>query len=223
MLQAYAKPDRNDSAFPLPNYLVYISLDRMPPPILKELFLFFGCVVFVVSIPIITLVTPRQAKWMERGNAGLFVALLGALGFVIYTLDCAFALSESWVICLFLILLTCALATPSFLRKRSKMILIGCVVLGASICALHFVALSPVKPFRRFFTSINDGMTRSEILAELHRNFPDGGRFSRPVSSSDKPDHMAFILDPLNWAYNAEIVSLTLKDGKLVAKNYYGD
>lgn len=195
----------------------------MPLPILKELLLFFGCLVLIAAIPIIILTTPRQAKWMERGNAVLFVVLLGALGVLIYFLDSGFALSESWVTCLFLIILTCALATPSFLRKRSKMILAGCLVFGAGICVLHFIVLSPVKPFRRFFASAHDGMARPEILAELHRNFPDGGRFPQPVLRSVTPDHLVFVLDPSNWAYDTEIISLTLKDGRIVAKNYYGD
>jgi hypothetical protein len=195
----------------------------MPLPVLKELLLLAGCLVLVILIPIVSLVTPRQAKWMERGNAGLFVVLLGAFGSVVYDLDYAFAISESSGTCLFLVLLTCVLATPSFLRKRSKMILAGCVVFAAGICALHFVAFSPVKPFRRFFSSINDGMTRPEIFTELHRNFPDGGRFPRPVARSEKPDYIVFTLNPLNEAYNAEIVSLTLRDGRMVAKNYSGD
>jgi hypothetical protein len=187
-----------------------------------EVLLFFGSAFVAVAIPAATAVIAKAWRSPQRTLvAFLFWSL--AFAYLLYELDSAFAISVSWMACFILVVLTAALATPLFLRHRSKLIPLGCGLFAASIITLHFVSLSAVKPFRRFFTSAHPGMTRSEVLDQLHRNFPEGGRFPQPVTNYDGPDRLVFVLDPSKWYYNAEIVQLRLRDGKTVAKEYHGD
>lgn len=97
---------------------------------------------------------------------------------------------------------------------------------GLFIAAFLIVALidfTPVKPYRRFYNSIHNGMTRAEVIAELHRQFPARGRHPVPALRNESDSQMMFFLDPKQSAYNAEGVFLTLTNDRVAAKVYSPD
>jgi len=92
------------------------------------------------------------------------------------------------------------------------------------LALLSLLDTSPLKPFGRFYAAIELGMTEKEVLNALDQQFPSTGRYPRPVLNRRiGPNHLAFILDPKDGQYDAEIVALDLKDGQVVEKMYYPD
>jgi len=97
------------------------------------------------------------------------------------------------------------------------------LLLAVGILVSYFADLSPIKPYKRFFSAINEGMIEVEVMAVLHQEFPQGGRFPVPVLRSDETNRLMFFLDPNQGAYNAEGIFVTLRNGKVVAKEYSPD
>jgi hypothetical protein len=87
---------------------------------------------------------------------------------------------------------------------------------------LPFFFFMPVKPFRQFYWSIHNGMTPQQVRQELDRRFAPNARFPRPVEgASDRL--LSFQLDPNNRYYNAEIIYVNMRDGKVTSKEYLPD
>jgi hypothetical protein len=66
-------------------------------------------------------------------------------------------------------------------------------------------------------------MTDPEVMARLHREFPDGGRFPVPVRHDFRTNEISFALDPKESAWNAEAIILHLENGHVVIKEYFRD
>ena len=109
------------------------------------------------------------------------------------------------------------------LRYRSSVAIAVAVLVTAFALVLHFMDILPVKPYKRFFEAIKTGMTEQEVLTALHREFPDGGRFSVPVRRDFAKDQMDFFLDPTESAWNAEGIFVRLSNGRVVGKQYSRD
>jgi hypothetical protein len=93
-----------------------------------------------------------------------------------------------------------------------------------ALMLLSQASTSARKPFRRFYSDITLGMTKPDVLRVLDRHFPRGGRYPRPlVNRLAGPQHIGFILDPNDGAYNAEIVGIDFKDRRVVRKHYWPD
>jgi hypothetical protein len=104
---------------------------------------------------------------------------------------------------------------------------------------LHFLVLSPVKPFMQFQRDITNGMTVQQVQRLCIQRFPKGGRFRQPEWSlgyaSSLNDHgkqylvgtpdqsLHYILDPTDGRYDAESLSVYFRDGKAVGTTYLGD
>jgi hypothetical protein len=65
-------------------------------------------------------------------------------------------------------------------------------------------------------------MTKAEVLGLLDKHFPPSGRFKKPWHNTAVGD-LAFILDPSDGRYNAEIVDFTFMDGRVTHKVYMPD
>lgn len=91
------------------------------------------------------------------------------------------------------------------------------------IIALPFISLSPVKPFTRFYSSIETGMNSAQIDTLLAEHFPRGGRYRLPVKGMHDDGSVYFKLDPGKASYNAELVVVTMADGISVSKEYLPD
>jgi hypothetical protein len=91
------------------------------------------------------------------------------------------------------------------------------------VIALPFMDLSPVKPAIRAVREIRPGMTEAQVRAVLERNFPEHGRFQRPVFGTVREDVLAFVLDPSDGRYNAALVRVRFSAGKCVSAEFLPD
>jgi MYXO-CTERM domain-containing protein len=92
------------------------------------------------------------------------------------------------------------------------------------LAILPLVDTSPLKPFGRFYAVIEPGMTAAEVLKALDDEFPPTCRYPKPVVNRKVgPNHLGFILDPKNGAYDAVIVAVDFEAGRVVRKQYYPD
>ena len=66
-------------------------------------------------------------------------------------------------------------------------------------------------------------MTETEVTAILAEQFPEDGRFPRPVQSRADEGNLWFQLDPNDGAYNAELVVVKMENGRAVSKEYLPD
>ncbi len=111
----------------------------------------------------------------------------------------------------------------ALLAWRERVVQFAMVAYAVVFIALPFLTLSPVKPFRQFFSHVQPGMTEAEVTAMLTEQFPTGGRFPRPVQSRTDDGDLWFQLDPNDGAYNAELVVVKMQDGRAVSKEYLPD
>jgi hypothetical protein len=183
-------------------------------------FIYF-CIVFLVVSPLSTLVISKERKWLFPIAITSIALSLSVLWFMAYALD-DFGLSVSWLFFASFFVLACLLDLPAVLRHRSKIGFMLIVLFAAGILAFYFFDFSPTKPFRRFYNSVQVGMTRDEVLSRLHSEFPVGGQFAVPVLHENL-NRLGFILDPTKQAYNAEGVFLELQKGHVVSKTYSSD
>jgi hypothetical protein len=112
---------------------------------------------------------------------------------------------------------------PFWRSLADKCILVSLCAYVCVISALPFISLSPVKPFTRFYSSIENGMTLEQIDVLLEDRFPSGGRYHQPVKGVRDDGSIYFNLDPGKASYNAELVVVTMVDGKSVSKEYLPD
>lgn len=166
--------------------------------------------------------------------------LLSSIFAFISLLDSAYAVSLSWVFCFGVASLALFLILPGYLLWQRKKALWLFAIFGLSLVVLHFIALTPVKPFTKFHNDVTNGMTGSEVQLLLTQHFPQSGKFRRPVPRftpvssflrtndgprlSDTPNQtLQYTLDPSDGRYNAECVMIYLKDDRVVGTQYLGD
>ena len=106
---------------------------------------------------------------------------------------------------------------------RAQSVRITSLAYLAILLILPFVNFTPVKPFTRFYSQVHLEMTEDDVIKTLNLQFPEGGRFPRPISSRSDNGYLSFVLDPNDGAYNAEIISLKMKDGRVSKKEYFPD
>ncbi|MBD2486610.1 hypothetical protein [Aulosira sp. FACHB-615] len=176
----------------------------------------------------------RHANKIELIVEVFFLVILFLLG---YWLDYKYAASLFWQYYVFMDVLALILLLPVYLPSRRKQELWLFIGFNLSLFALYFVALSPVKPFTQFYLDIKHGMTIPEVQSRLNQRFPKGGRFYQPqgdfMGGNDDVwenigpvvynQHLNYILDPNNGDYNAEVVNIYFKNGKVVKVEYSGD
>jgi hypothetical protein len=82
-------------------------------------------------------------------------------------------------------------------RKGSSRMLVFFITI---VIAIYFTSLSPVKPFKRLFYSIQPGMSRSTVQSLLANSFPTNSKnyiSCFPLSRSEnEPDDMECTLQP---------------------------
>jgi hypothetical protein len=111
----------------------------------------------------------------------------------------------------------------ALLAWREQVVRVAMVAYLIVLLTLPFVTFSPVKPFTWFFSDIREGMREPEVMDALSRRFPSDGRFPRPVSDILDDESLWFQLDPNQGAYNAEIVIVKMKNGRVMSKEYFPD
>ncbi|BAZ41299.1 hypothetical protein NIES4101_72630 [Calothrix sp. NIES-4101] len=182
----------------------------------------------------------RHSKAIELIVEVVFLVALFLLGFF---LDYELAASLTWQFYLFMAVLALILLLPVYVQYRRKQELWLFFGFNISLLALHFLTLTPVKPFTKFYLDIKNGMTIEEVQGLFNKRFPKGGRFRQPewrLRNEDANDaelhrlnrkkflatpdqNLHYILDLTNGDYDAEWVTVYFKDGKVVGTNYSPD
>jgi hypothetical protein len=181
----------------------------------------YVCILLLVVSPLFTLIINKERKWLFSVGIVSITISLSFLWFIAYVLD-EFGVSMSWLFFVAFFVLAGVFDLPVILRHRSKTGFTLIIVFVLGIFAFYFIDFSPTKPFHRFHNAIQVGMTTNEVMAALHFEFPDKGRFPVPVLNQDT-NRFIFILDPTKQAYNAEDVFVTLQDGRVTGKQYSAD
>jgi len=104
-----------------------------------------------------------------------------------------------------------------------KIQLIYLAVFFFCLVVLRGYQASPVKPFRQFYLDLQPGLTQPEIGARLQSHFPQGGKYKQPSTALVGDNLMVVILDPNDGRYDAEVVHIVFRDGRLKSAAYYPD
>jgi hypothetical protein len=182
-----------------------------------------GVAAILILSPFLLALIPSQGKASRITASILLVISATVLMFVAFMSDAIFGISASWTFTVALWAAGFGVCVAVRIRYRSILSLAVAFLVTAFMLALHFVDVLPVKPYKRFFAAIQPGMTESEIMALLHREFPDGGRFPVPVRHDFRTNEISFALDPNESAWNAEAIIINLDSGRVAKKTYSRD
>jgi branched-subunit amino acid ABC-type transport system permease component len=165
-----------------------------------------------------------------------------------YLLLTALALVIVWLVCWFVetsfvllstypqgyvigLLAGVAIAYPTLRRALTRPV--SRVLLASFAIALMSINIvppwqsEPVQSFMLFYRDIHPGGDLVAVRQALDQRFPIGGALSQPVCQERQaaPTQKAFscILDPNQGAYNAEIITVYLKDDRVTHKEYSAD
>ena len=189
-----------------------------------QIALFYTALIALVFIvPSLTWLISSKRQNGSRGGAVLVALGLSALTIIAADFDSWLGLSSSWVFCLAFIVFGTGVSTMMWFqyRLRANLLLAALFVIG--ILSLHFYDLTPVKPYKRFYNAIQEGITEPDVRSLLAREFSGSRRFHVPVSTILTSNCMSFRLDPTDGRYNAEIISLRLEGGMVTQKTYWSD
>jgi hypothetical protein len=177
----------------------------------------------VILLPLVWAFSPRKTQRSRRVAAILLGISTCFLVFVALMIDMLFGSSSSWIFSLGVWTLGVVTCLAVRISHGSRFALIVLGVLSVFVLVQHFFDLSPVKPYKRFFTAIQPGMTEAEMLQILHREFPSSGPFPVPVRSDFRENEISFALDPNESEWNAEAIVVHFDHGRVVRKKYWRD
>lgn len=141
---------------------------------------------------------------------------------IVVALDYPLALSVNMVFLSVVCVLGILLGLTIFAALKDSACFIPWACFFAFMTVLPFLDLSPVKPFRRLFGSIHQGMSKDELILRLHAQFPVEGRFPIP-SIRESESTVSFCLDPNDGRYNSEFIQVKLAGGTVVSCEYLPD
>lgn len=161
---------------------------------------------------------------MSRFAVPAGIAILLAAWFLfVLALESTYALSLCWQYYLVVPLLALLLALPGLVLPASRKACFGLVAaFTAGLFSPGVLPISPVKPFRQFYSQIRPGMDSNEVQRLLDRYFPSTSAFNKP-ERWQREDLLAYTLDPHDGRYNAEFVLAYLKNGRVTHAEYAGD
>jgi len=179
--------------------------------------------IILILSPFLLMVAPSQGKARRITASVLLVISATVLMFVTLMSDAIFGVSASWIFTLAVWAVGFGVCLAVRIRYRSVLSLVVAFLVTTFVLVLHFMDILPVKPYKRFFATIQTGMTEQQVLALLSREFPTGGRLPMPVRRDFAQNEMDFFLDPTESAWNAECIRVHLSDGRVVSKEYSRD
>jgi hypothetical protein len=159
----------------------------------------------------------------------LLLALLWGLSFLLES--CAIIFSTYSQAYALAILLGIALAYPTLRKASYRNISLSLLTLYTiAILALDFMTFhlsDQARPFMLFYRDIDPGMGLAQVYQALDRQFPNNGRFPKPVCA-DRPiaqnkTQLSCQLDPNNGSYNAEIITVHFLGDRVTHKDYSPD
>ena len=184
--------------------------------------MFIVFMALIICSPVFAAMAPGKSRLVQSVGVFSLAMSLVALGLLAFLFDFIMGVSASWIFCAVVIGLAAIAVGVVVLRYRSLAGTCMGILFALSIFTLHLVDLTPVKPYKRFYYAIQNGMTETEVLTACLREFPKNGRFPIPAFHSEA-NRMSFLLDPTTGTFNAECISLSLHDGKVTQKEYLPD
>lgn len=80
------------------------------------------------------------------------------------------------------------------------------------------------RTYKRFYSDIQVGMTREQVLAAMEQRYPTNGPRKRPTIMDDTPVRLGFFMNPENSNEpNCEGIFLTLEAGRVSKIVYSAD
>lgn len=80
------------------------------------------------------------------------------------------------------------------------------------------------RSYKMFYTDIQLGMTKDEVMTVQAKHYPEGGPRLKPRIIVDEVDHLTLFMHPETSAEpDCEGIILALKEGKVVSKTYSPD
>jgi hypothetical protein len=80
------------------------------------------------------------------------------------------------------------------------------------------------RSYKNFYTEIQPGMTREEVMALQARMYPEGGARQKPRIAMEDDTSLTFFMHPeVSTEPNCEGIFLVFKDGKVTSKTYSPD
>jgi len=167
------------------------------------------------------MIKPRT--WFRRATGVALIVWLASLALVSLGLEEFAALSRSWIFCLVVLALGLAMSARAVFVLRLRSAAVAAIAFSLFVGAMGFGDFYPNKPFMRFYDAVQPGMNRADVLALLHREFPDGGGHHVPTLEIDDGERLHFILDLTDGRWNAEWVTVHLRNGVVAWKHYDPD
>ena len=106
-------------------------------------------------------------------------------------------------------------------KKAANLFLVPLSLL--TLVAIRATEMSPVKPFKAFHRTLKPGLDKSEVPILLQTYFPSGGAYKRPFLEYIDENSVVIVLDPSDAGYDAEVINISLKDGRINSTAYYPD
>lgn len=118
-------------------------------------------------------------------------------------------------------------------RAKSGVLIVIMIVLALVFmvpAGYLILALNPAliddrfRTYKRFYTDVEVGMTREQVLAAMDRRYPATGPRKRPKIMEDTPNRLGFFMNPeASREPNCEGIFLTLEGGHISKKVYSPD
>jgi hypothetical protein len=100
----------------------------------------------------------------------------------------------------------------------------GVPVLGALFVAVvNLVDVGPVEPALRAVAHIQPGMTEAQVRDVVRGEFPAGGRFRLPESSSLQAGQLWYVLDRNDPRYNSAFIDVHFEQGRCIDARFLAD
>jgi hypothetical protein len=177
----------------------------------------------IILLPLFLAASPMKTRFAARVAAVCLAISAALLVLTAFLFDMLLGISASWYFTLGAWVVGLVVCMAVRIRHQSRFALVTLGVLTTFILMQHFLDLSPVKPYKRFFAAIQPGMTEAEVLQILNHQFPASGPFPVPVRSDFTTNEISFALNPKESAWNAEAVVIHLDNGRVLSKEYWRD
>jgi hypothetical protein len=176
----------------------------------------------LVFAPLLTLRMDGGRNYAGAIRSALLMLSYATLGLLVWFFDEMSAATQSWIFCAIIASLGVGIAAATFRRQPRVGLSLG-ALFAASIITWHFLDLTPVKPFHRAFAAIHEGMSPAEVTAVIQHEFPASGPYPVPTLAVSDEERMLFFLQQTPKGFDDKGILVTLRDGKVVAKQRTSD
>ncbi|NOS99384.1 MAG: hypothetical protein HOP29_02020 [Phycisphaerales bacterium] len=136
--------------------------------------------------------------------------------------DIAFPLTGFWQVPVGVLLVGALAAWMHWRVRQRRTPFIALLLLALMLAVLHYAPTNR-KLFVRFYQSLRNDMTQTEVIAQLDRYFPSRAANGWPRIMKQTPDMLIAVLDGPNGRYNAEVVWVGFVAGRVGSKIWSPD